>query len=342
VIDVIIPNWNGRKLLEGCLDSLQKQSSQGFRTIVVDNGSSDGSISFIKQKYPWVDIVSLPENIGFSAAVNAGIRASDSDWVLLLNNDVEVDKGCLEYLARICSSDEEYDFFALKMIDFHKRSVLDGAGDSVLRGGVGYRLGAMEIDGHMYRIRKDVFGACAGAALYRRTLFDSVGLFDEVFFAYLEDVDLNLRAVRAGKKCCYLPDGIIYHIGSASTGSKINSLTVRLSTRNNIFVVLKNYGPLLFLRFLPSFLIYQFFWFLFVLKNRQLAAYLKGLAESIRHVKIMCERYKDNKKKRVLSRKDFGDCIVNSEQQAILSIIRRRAQLHKRSRLLQVYLKLFC
>ncbi|MEE4164578.1 MAG: glycosyltransferase family 2 protein [Desulfocapsaceae bacterium] len=342
MIDVIIPNWNGRTLLEGCLDSLQKQSSRCFRTIVVDNGSSDDSVLFIRQKYPWVDIVSLPENMGFSAAVNAGIRASDSTWVLLLNNDVEVEKGCLEYLTRICSGSEEYDFFALKMIDFHERSVIDGAGDCVLRGGVGYRLGTMETDGPIYRIRKDVFGACAGAALYRRTLFDSVGLFDETFFAYLEDVDLNLRAVRAGKKCCYLPDAVIYHIGSASTGSKINSFTVRLSTRNNIFVVLKNYGPLLFLRFLPSFLIYQFFWFLFVLKKRQFAAYLKGLGQSIRHVKIMAVHYKDNKRSSVLSGKDFGDCIVNSEHQAILSIIRRRAQHGKSSRLLQLYLKLFC
>ena len=199
MIDIIIPNWNGRNLLKTCLDSLQNQSSRCFHIIVVDNGSTDGSVSCIEQHYPQVEIIALPENRGFSAAVNLGIRASTKKWLMLLNNDVEVEQGCLGYLAKVCGDEPEYDFFALKMIDFQERSMIDGAGDCVLRGGVGYRLGTMEFDDEIYRIKRDVFGACAGAALYRRSLFDTVGLFDEDFFAYLEDVDLNLRAVRAGK-----------------------------------------------------------------------------------------------------------------------------------------------
>ncbi len=342
MIDIIIPNWNGRSLLKTCLDSLQNQSSQCFHTIVVDNGSTDGSVSYIEQHYPQVDIIALPENRGFSAAVNSGISASANKWVMLLNNDVEVEQGCLAYLARVCSDEPEYDFFALKMIDFQQRSLIDGAGDCVLRGGVGYRIGTMEFDDEIYRTDREVFGACAGAALYRRSLFDSVGLFDEDFFAYLEDVDLNLRAVRAGKKCCYLPRAVIYHIGSASTGSKINSFTIRLSTRNNVFVVLKNYGPLLFVRFLPSFLIYQLFWLIFVVKKGQFPAYIAGLLESMKHLKIMRCRYEENKKISVLPLKEFGDLIIYSERQAILSIINRRLQQEKGSRLFKMYLKLFC
>jgi len=145
VIDIIIPNWNGRTLLKTCLDSLHGQSSRAFRTIVVDNGSTDGSVSFIEKNYPDVKIIELDENKGFSAAVNRGILASDSQWVVLLNNDVEVASDCMEYLDNVCSHHQEYDFFALKMIDFHKRTHIDGAGDSVMRGGVGYRLGTMEI-----------------------------------------------------------------------------------------------------------------------------------------------------------------------------------------------------
>ena len=342
MIDIIIPNWNGRNLLKTCLDSLQNQSFDCFHIIVVDNGSTDGSVSYVEQHYPQVEVIALPQNRGFSAAVNCGIRASAKKWVMLLNNDVEVEHGCLSYLAKVCGDDPEYDFFALKMIDFQERSVIDGAGDCVLRGGVGYRLGTMEFDAEIYRIKRDVFGACAGAALYRRSLFDTVGLFDEDFFAYLEDVDLNLRAVRAGKKCCYLPDAIIYHIGSASTGSKINSFTVRLSTRNNVFVVLKNFGPLLFVRFLPSFLLYQFFWFLLVVKKGQVPAYISGLLESLKQVRIMCRRYAQNKQMSSLPLREFGDRIINSERQAILSIIRRRSQRDKSSRLFKMYLKLFC
>ncbi len=342
MIDIIIPNWNGRSLLKTCLDSLQNQSSHCFHIIVVDNGSTDGSVSYIEQHYPQVEIIVLPQNRGFSAAVNSGIRASTKKWVMLLNNDVEVESGCLAYLAKVCNEDPEYDFFALKMIDFQQRSLIDGAGDCVLRGGVGYRIGTMEFDDETYRIKRDVFGACAGAALYRRSLFDAVGFFDEDFFAYLEDVDLNLRAARAGKKCCYLPEAMVYHIGSASTGSKINSFTVRLSTRNNVFVVLKNYGPLLFVRFLPAFLMYQFFWLIFVVKKGQFPAYLAGLFESIKYLRIMRSRYDQSKKISVLPLNEFGDRIIYSERQAILSIIKRRLQQEKSSKLLKMYVKLFC
>ncbi len=309
---------------------------------MVDNGSTDGSVSFIQENYPHVKIIELEENNGFSAAVNRGILASDSQWVLLLNNDVEVASDCLEFLDTVCRHHHEYDFFALKMIDFHQRTHIDGAGDSVMRGGVGYRLGTMENDSEIYSIKRDVFGACAGAALYNRSIFDSVGLFDEDFFAYLEDVDFNLRAVRAGKRCCYLPDARIYHIGSASTGSKINSFTVRLTTRNNVYVVLKNFGPLLFLRFLPAFVIYQLFWLLFVLKKRLFIAYLSGLLESIKHARVMFKRYERNDKRGNISKKDFADRVIHSEKQAIQSIINRREQLGKNITLFKLYLKIFC
>ena len=342
MIDIIIPNWNGRLLLKTCLDSLQSQSSQAFQTIVVDNGSTDGSVSFIQENYPHVKIIELNKNKGFSAAVNSGILASDSEWVLLLNNDVEVASDCLEYLENLSNHHQEYDFFALKMIDFHKRTHIDGAGDSVMRGGVGYRLGTMENDSDIYSIKRDVFGACAGAALYHRSMFDSIGLFDEDFFAYLEDVDFNLRAVKAGKRCCYLPDARIYHIGSASTGSKVNSFTVRLSTRNNVYVILKNFGPLLFLRFLPAFFVYQLFWLLFVLKKRQFVSYLSGLFGSLKHARVMIKRYESNKRIGKISTRDFAHSIIHSERQAILSIINRREQLGKDTTLFKLYLKIFC
>ena len=200
----------------------------------------------------------------------------------------------------------------------------------------------MENDSSYYSISRDVFGACAGAALYRRSLFEQIGLFDEDFFAYLEDVDFNMRAVRAGKRCCYLPDAKIYHIGSGSSGSKINSFTVRLTTRNNVYVVLKNYGPLLFAMSLPALAIYQFFWLLFVIKKRQFRPYLQGLMESIPGVVPMYRRYKQTHRFTEGSPYTFYRSLVGAERQAIHSIMNRRNQQGKDNRIFHVYLKLFC
>jgi GT2 family glycosyltransferase len=341
-IDIIIPTWNGRALLAACLKSLEPQRGQDIQVIVVDNGSTDGSQDLLREEFPWVDIVSLPENRGFSAAVNAGIRAGSRPWILLLNNDTELRSDCLGQLLDHCRKDETGDLFALKMCDFARREILDGAGDGVLRGGVGYRLGTMELDGPEYALNREVFGACAGAALYRRTLFERIGLFDEDFFAYLEDVDINLRAVRAGARCRYLPEAVVYHIGSASSGSKINEFVVRLSTRNNIFVIAKNYSPALLLRFLPAMAVYQIFWLLFVIKKGQLSAYLKGLFESLSSVAVMARRRREQMAVSRLTDREFAERIIESERQVVRSIMARRTQHGKGNFALRWYLRVFC
>lgn len=341
-IDIVIPNWNGRQMLEICLASLVAQRHRNFRIIVVDNGSTDDSVEFVNGHYPEVQLVELPENRGFSAAVNEGIKAGRNDWVLLLNNDIEMDSLCLENLMREAVAEPDYKLFALKMVSFHERSILDGAGDGVLRGGVGYRLGTMEPDSERYSTKKQVFGACGGAALYHRSVFDTIGCFDEEFFAYLEDVDLNMRAVRAGYKCCYIPEAVVYHVGSATTGSKFNRLTIKLTTRNNIFVICKNYTWTMFLKFLPSLLVYQFFWFLFVVKKRQFIGYIEGLCGAIPYVLKMCRRSGRSDIPGMLTNKEFSDRIIDSERDVVLSIMSRRAGLGKKNKLLRTYLALFC
>ena len=240
-IDIVIPNWNGKNLLRACLDSLKLQSFTEYSVIVIDNGSTDGSKELLQEKYPDVHLISWPQNRGFSVAVNAGIKAGSAPLVFLLNNDTELHEDCLQEMVRAAEKIPEADFFAAKMLNYHKRHKLDGAGDAFLRGGVGYRIGTMEADGDLYSSSRYVFGVCAGAALYRREMLQEIGCFDEDFFAYLEDVDLNLRANSRGKKCWYVSEARVYHVGSATTGSKINDFTVSLSTRNNFNVLLKNY-----------------------------------------------------------------------------------------------------
>lgn len=340
LIEIVIPNWNGKSFLKDCLDSLKRQSSRNFSVTVVDNGSSDGSIALLESEYPEIKLLRFPDNRGFSVAVNAGIRETAAPWILLLNNDMEIDRNCIGFLEKSIAQYREYDFFALKMLSFHQRDILDGAGDGILRGGVGYRLGTMEQDGPPYDRDRDVFGACAGAALYRRDMFVRIGLFDEDFFAYLEDVDLNMRARRAGFRCRYLATAIVYHIGSATSGSKINPLTVRLSTRNNLSVLVKNYPVSLFFRFFPVICLYQAAWFVFVLKKRMLIPYLHGLLQFMQQLPKMLAKRR-NEREGLISAYQFGQMLSQAERDVVSSIMSRRTAEGKNNLLLQLYWKIF-
>ncbi len=342
LIEIIIPNWNGKGLLEHCLSSLRQQTFSNFRVIVVDNGSNDGSIKLVEDSFPEVRLVELDHNTGFSVAINKGIEVSVAPWLLLLNNDMEVAENCLEKLRLAVERYPDFQLFALKMMNYHQRQFIDGAGDAVLRGGVGYRIGTMERDDDAYRKDRETFGACAGAALFNKTFFDQVGIFDADFFAYLEDVDLNMRARRHGFRCMFIADAIVYHIGSASSGSKINALTVRLSTRNNISVLIKNYPLRLFLRFLPAIIVYQLAWLLFCVKKGMVLPYLAGLYEGLRMFPHFYQKGQALQKcGTLISPAVFATMIKTAEREAVGSIMARRTAAGKNNFLLSCYCKFF-
>jgi GT2 family glycosyltransferase len=342
LIEIIIPNWNGRDMLEHCLVSLRRQTFSGFRVVVVDNGSSDGSNQLLAEKFPEVKLIRLDRNTGFSAAVNTGIKSSTAPWLLLLNNDMEVAGECLENLRQAVEKYRDFDFFALKMMNFHQRQYIDGAGDAVLRGGVGYRLGTMEQDSGLYQKDRESFGACAGAALYSRRFFTVAGLFDADFFAYLEDVDLNMRARRLGLRCMFLAGAIVYHIGSATSGSKINALTVRLSTRNNIQVLVKNYPLPIFLRFFPAIAVYQMAWLLFCVKKAMLLPYLAGLCQGLRGLPhYLGKRRELAATSGGVPPQHFAALVRGAEREAVASIMARRTATGKNNFLLACYGRLF-
>jgi GT2 family glycosyltransferase len=343
LIDIVIPNWNGRQMLAHCLNSLERQTSQNFQITVVDNGSNDGSAELLEQEFPAVRIVRFEENRGFSEAVNMGIMTGEAPWILLLNNDMEVAPDCIENLEEGIDRYGGFDFFALKMINFHNRDLLDGAGDAVLRGGVGYRLGTMEKDRDYYRNDRETFGACGGAVLYGRKFFAEVGFFDNHFFAYLEDVDLNLRARRLGMRCQYLSGARVFHIGSATTGRKVNPFTIRLSTRNNFGVVLKNYSFSMFLRFFFPFVIYQFAWFLFTVKKGMFFSYCRGIFEIFRLLpEVTGKRKKIMSNPCNISEKELIKSIVEAEKEAVESIMARRSAQKKSNFIFHWYCRIFC
>jgi GT2 family glycosyltransferase len=292
-VTVVVPNWNGKKFLKPCLNSLREQSFADFEVLVVDNGSTDGSTTLITRDFPEVRLLALGENRGFSAAVNAGIGASRSRYVALLNNDTEAHRHWLRTLVEAAEgASPEVGLFASKMLDFHDRRLLDGAGDALRRSGLPYRLGHGELDRGQYDAEAPVFGACAAAALYRREVFEEIGLFDEDFFAYCEDGDLSFRAQLAGYRCLYVPGAIVYHVGSASTGGKRSPTATRLGTRNGLSLLVKNLPAPLVPGFLP-FVVAGQLSRLFVIaasSPRALPAHLEGLAGALRLLPGMLQK----------------------------------------------------
>ncbi|MDP8901729.1 MAG: glycosyltransferase family 2 protein [Actinomycetota bacterium] len=280
-VAVVIPNWNTREFLGPCLESLRRQTFRDFETLVVDSASTDGSVGFVEESFPEVRTLALAENRGFSGAVNAGIGASDAELVVLLNNDTEQDPGWLEALVEAAERRPEAGLFASKLVDFGDRRLLDGAGDALRKSGLPYRLGHGERDRGQFESEEFVFGACAAAALYRRGVFEEVGLFDEDFFAYCEDGDLSFRAQLAGHRCLYVPDSVVYHVGSVSTGGKRSATATRLGTRNGLLLLVKNLPGSLVRSYLPSIVLGQLSRLLVVsLSPGGLRAHLEGLAEA--------------------------------------------------------------
>jgi GT2 family glycosyltransferase len=321
-LTVVIPNWNGERFLSSCLGSLREQSLEDFETVLVDNGSTDGSVALVRRNFPQVRVLPLGENRGFSVAVNEGIRASRAEYVALLNNDTEVDPGWLEALVEAAESHPEAGLFASKMVDFNDRRVLDGAGDVLRRSGLPYRLGHGELDRGQYDEATFVFGACAGAALYRRSMLDDIGLFDEDFFANCEDGDLSFRAQLAGYRCLYVPGSVVYHMGSATFGKR-SPTSVRLGTRNSLCLLVKNLPAPLVPSFLPFVAIGQLSRLIVTAWTSTLRAHLEGLAGALRLLPLMLRKRREIQKRRQVPVGYIKDLLKESSRTAGVSLRRR-------------------
>lgn len=253
-VDIIVLNFNGRRFLEECLLSLKQQTYQDFEVLLVDNASSDDSVEFVQNTFPDVKLLQLPENFGFCGGNNQGIRSTSAEYVALLNNDTEADPKWLESLVSVLDHEPLVGFCASKMIRIQDKTTIDTAGDIFYTHGVGGKRGSGLSISH-YTVPEYIFGACAGAAIYRRSMLDEVGLFDEDFFAYDEDIDLSFRCQLQGYRCKYVPHAIVYHHVGGSFG-QLSAENVRRIRRNMLEVVLKNMPTSLLVRYLPKILMY--------------------------------------------------------------------------------------
>lgn len=275
---VVIPNYNGINYIEKCLCSLV---NEGAHIIVVDNGSTDGSREVVRDQFPQVELICLDRNYGFSRAVNIGIANSKTTYVILLNNDTEVQQGFVEAMEKPLECHPEIFSGQAQMRNLQQPGLIDDAGDYYCALGWAFAWGK-DRPAEGYQQARRIFAACGGAAIYRKKLFGEIGCFDENHFAYLEDIDLGYRARICGYCNVYIPEAVVYHAGSGASGSRHNKFKVDLTSRNSVYLAYKNMPVLQLLLNLP-FLIAGFtVKALFFAKKGLGMVYLKGLSKGIR------------------------------------------------------------
>ena len=276
-VSVIIPNWNGAELLETLFVSLRRQDLVE-EVIVVDNGSSDNSVEVATAAN--ARVIRLTSNLGFAAAVNQGILSARHDWLLILNNDVELAAG---WVQTVWNKAIEYSawFATGKLMDRRKPENLDGTYDAVCRGGTAWRCGAGRKDGPAWNTEKRIGFAPFTALLASRQLFDRVGLLDESFESYLEDVEFGIRCSKNGLSGVYVPEAIAYHLGSATVG-RWHRDTVRRIARNQVLLIARHYPPDWLRRCGWHVFVAQGLWGLIALRHGAFWPWIQGKVEGLR------------------------------------------------------------
>jgi GT2 family glycosyltransferase len=259
-VTVVIPNWNTQRWLTGCLGGLRDQRYRDFQVILVDNGSTDNSLAFVRQHYPEVQILAFGENRGFASAVNAGIQQSDSKYVALLNVDTVPQPNWLGSLVKTMEgSPPEVGCLGSKMLAMDNPGLIDDAGNTLSWYGAARKRG-MGQPVEAYPEIEEIFSASAGAALYRHTFLEEVGGFDENFDSYLEDIDLGLRGRLLGYRYLYVPSAEVLH--KVHGAGLARSRYVYLVTRNRLALLLKNIPLALLLKHSGTLVYGQFYFFL--------------------------------------------------------------------------------
>lgn len=287
MVSVIIPNYNGEHFLKECLEALKRQTFDDMEVILVDNASTDDSIKLAKELYREIRVIELHDNTGFAYAVNRGIEAAKGEYVLLLNNDTIVFPNFVKNQYKMIKGKPDVFSCSALMIQNRNHELVDDAGDELAVLGWGF---APDRDKPVSGcgIPHEVFSSCAGAAIYRKSVFDEIGLFDESFFAYLEDMDVGYRARLAGYRNLYNPYAKVYHLGSASSGSRHNAFKVELSARNSMYMMKKNMPVLQYILNFPFIIAGIAIKTVYFAKKGLAGAYIRGIGKGIFGRQIHC------------------------------------------------------
>ena len=276
-VTVIVPVWNRRDLLERLLEGLRAQTYPVAEALVVDDGSQDGSAELAESM--GATAIRMGSHGGFAKAVNRGIQASGSPLVAIVNNDVELAPDWLEKL--VAALEPGVWFTTGRILQAAAPDRIDATYDALCRGGTPWRVGHARPDGPLFRQSCRIWSAPFTAALFRVALFDQVGMLDERFESYLEDVDFGLRCALAGCAGRYTPDAVAWHQGSATLG-RWHRETVRRLARNQVFLVAKHYSSRLLWRYAWSIAVAQGLWGLVALRHGAGWAWLRGKMEGLR------------------------------------------------------------
>ena len=255
-VSIIILNWNGAELIGDCLRSVEGQDVSGFEAIVVDNGSTDGSAELVAREFPAIRLIRQSENTGFCRGNNIGIAAASGELIVLLNNDAELAPSFVRRLLDAADLEPEIGMFATRILMHDRRNVFDSTGLLVYPDGICRSRGWLEKDVGQYDVADEVLGPNGCAAAYRRAMLDDVGVFDERYFAYLEDLDLAFRGQLRGWRCRYVPDAVCYHKKSITSGYH-SAFKAFLVERNRIWNALKLF-PLRLLALSPFYTVARY------------------------------------------------------------------------------------
>ena len=278
-VSVIVLTWNGRRYLEACLEAVARQQGVAHEIVLVDNGSTDGTVDFVRRRFPGVRLVALDENLGFAGGNNAGAARAAGRDLVFLNNDTVVEPG---WLAALCAGAEETAGFALaasRVVYIHDPGILDSAGDGLFRSGGAFKW----FHGQPASAAPhdcEVFGVCGAACLVRRAVFEELGGFDEDFFASHEDVDLSYRARLLGYRCRYVAAAVVRHHGSATLG-RMSLAAVFHGQRNLEWLYVKNTPASLLVRTLPGHLLYGLVAGAHFARAGRFGAYLRAKAAAV-------------------------------------------------------------
>jgi len=298
-VSVIVLNYNGKRFIKLCLDNLIRQTYRDIAVSVVDNGSSDGSVEFIKNHYPHLRLICFKTNLGFSTANNRIIRSGSEEYIALLNADAVPDLNWIQKLIEAMDALPNAGFAASKMLYFDKPFIIDRVGDGYMRAGAGLLRGRGQ-HASDYCKKKWVFGACGGGAIYRRSMLNHIGLFDEDFFLLYEDVDLSFRAQLLGYKCIYVPEAMIFHMASESIGYD-SPVSVYYSHRNLEWTYFQNMPKKLMLRSIHRHLFYILMAFIYFSARGLIKAFFKAKIDALRGFKSSMDKRKEVQRKKIVS-----------------------------------------
>jgi GT2 family glycosyltransferase len=300
-LTVALTNYNGRALLEPMLESLFAQSYADFTVLLVDDCSTDDSVAYVSRRWPQVEILEMAANSGVTRAMNAAIERPRTELVALFNNDMELDPACLTELVAALDAHPEAGTATPKMLDFENRGVLDGAGDVLNWRGGGRRRGHGETDHGQFDEPQEIFAPCGGSVLFRRAALDTVGGYDEAYYAYYEDVDWAFRAQLAGFRCRYVPTALLYHRGSATLGRGLTDFNAYQLWRNSIWLVAKCFPASSIVRHLPDVLRGQLGNLYMAIRDRKLAVWARATRDAGRGLPAVLRKRREVQRSRTVS-----------------------------------------